>query len=69
MGHNSVNIVHGVTVLAPCTLSGHSQYLYQVLSKSLERFKCYGANTISILIITKGHNSTNIIGRVTVLVL
>ena len=39
------------------------------LAKYLVRFKSYGANTISILIITKGHNSKNIARGVTVLVL
>ena len=34
-----------------------------------ERFKSYGADTISILIITKGHNSINIVRGVTVLIL
>ena len=65
MGHNSVNIVHGVTVLALFTSSDHGQYLYQVLSKYLIRFKSYGENTISILIITNEHNSTNIARGVT----
>ena len=60
MTHNSVNIIPGVTVLALCTSSDHSIYLYQVLPKYLERLKSYGANTISIQILTKGHNSTNI---------
>ena len=69
MGHNSVNIVHGITVLALCISSAHGLSLYQVLPKNLERFKSYGVNTISILIITKGHNSTNIACGVTVLVL
>ena len=65
MGHNSVIIVHGVTVLALCTSYDHGIYLYQVLPYYLERFKSYGANTIAILIITKGYNSTNIARGVT----
>ena len=69
MAHNSVNIVHGVTILALCTSSDHGLYLYQVLPKYLERYKNYGANTISTLIITKGYNSTTIARGVTVLVL
>ena len=69
MGHNSVNIVHGVTVLALCTSSDHGLYFYHVLQKYLERFMSCGANTMSILIITKGHNSANIAHGVTVLVL
>ena len=60
MTHNSVNIVPGITVLALCTSSDHGIYLYRVLPKYLERLTSYGANTISILILTKGHNSTNI---------
>ena len=56
MGHNSVNTVHGVTVLALCTVSDHGLYLYQVLSKYLKRFKSYGANTISIPIIQREIN-------------
>ena len=63
MGHNSVNIIHGVRVLSLCTSSGRGLHYY------LERFKCYGAKTISILIITKGHNSITIVRGVTVLIL
>ena len=33
------------------------------------RFQSYGADTISVLKITKGHNSVKIVGRVMVLVL
>ena len=69
IGHNFLHIEHGVTVLALCTSSDHGLYLYQVLPKYLERVKSYGANTISLLIITKGYNSPNIAHGVTVLVL
>ena len=56
-------------MFALCESSDHGLYLYRVLPKYLERFKSYGANTMSILIITKGHNTTNIACEVTVLVL
>ena len=69
MRHNSVHIVYGITVLGVCTLSDQDLYLYQVLLKYLERFESYIANTISILIIKKIHNSTDIACGVTVLVL
>ena len=67
MGHNSVNIVHGVTVLALCTSSDHGLYLHRGLPKHLERFNIYGANIISVLIVTKGHNYVNIASGFTVL--
>ena len=53
-GHSSVNIARGVTVLVLCTSSNHGLHLYQVCCKYLGQFKSYGADTISILIITKG---------------
>ena len=68
-GHNSTNIAHGVTVLVLLTLSNHGLHLYQVSWKYLKQFKNYGADTISILILTKGHKSVNIARGVTVLVL
>ena len=68
-GYNFVNIAHRVIVLDLYTYSNHGLYLYQVSRKHLERFQNYGADTISILIITKEHNSIYIACRVTVLVL
>ena len=44
-------------------------HLYQVLRIYLERFRSYGTYTISLLFITKGHNSVNIARGVTVIVL
>ena len=58
MRHNSVNIVNGVTVIVLCTFC----------LNILNGLKIYGADTISILIITKGHNTWNIERGVTVLV-
>ena len=54
MGYNSINL---------------KQFLYQVSCKNLERFRSYGADTISILINTKGHDSVKTIRVVTVVVL
>ena len=68
-GHNSVNIAYVVTILSFCTSSNHSLHLFQVSRIYLERFQSYGVDTISILIITKGHNSVNIAHGVTVLIL
>ena len=69
MRHNSLYIVYGITVLGVCTLSDQDLYLYQALLKYLERFESYIANTISILIIKKRYNSTDIACGVTVLLL
>ena len=69
MGNNPINIVHGVTVPVLCTWSDHGLQLFQVSQKYLEQFKSYGGGMISILIITKGHNSINIACGVTILVL
>ena len=49
MGHHSVNIEYGGTVLALCTLSDHGLYLYQVLLKYLEQFKSYGTKPFQYL--------------------
>ena len=43
-------------------------YICTKFGENLEGFQSYGADTISILIIGKGHNSTNIARGVTVLV-
>ena len=67
-GYNSVNkTTLGVTVLVLCRLSNDGLHLYQVSCKYLERFQLLN-DTMSILFITKGHNSVNIAHRVLVLV-
>ena len=68
-GNNSAKNVGGVTVVNLCTLSGHALYFYQVLWNYLKRYQSYRADTISILKITKGNNSTKNVGGVTVLYL
>ena len=65
-GNNSAKNVGGVTVVNLCTLSGHALYFYQVLWNYLERHQSYRADTISILKISKGNNSTKNVGGVTV---
>ena len=67
--HNSITIVHGVTLLVLCISSDHGLHLYQVSRKYLDQFQSYGADTISILIYTKGYNSVKITNGVTVLIL
>ena len=59
MGHYSVDLVHGVTVIVLCISSDHGLYLYQVSRKYFEWFQSNGADTISILINTKGHNGAD----------
>ena len=49
-----------------CTSSGHALYFYQVSWNYLKRYQSYRADTISILKITKGNNSTKNVGGVTV---
>ena len=56
-GNNSAKNVGGVTVVDLCTSSGHALYFYQVLWNYLKRYQSYGADTITILKITKGNNS------------
>ena len=51
------------------TSSGHALYFYQVLLNYLEPYQSYRADTISILKITKGNNSTKNVGGVTVVYL
>ena len=51
------------------SLFNHSLHLYQVSRKHRERFQSNGADTISILIITMGYNSLDIVHGVTVVVL
>ena len=65
-GNNSAKNVGGVTVVDLCTSSGHALYFYQVLWNYLKRYQSYRADTISILKITKGNNSTKNVGGVTV---
>ena len=65
-GNNSAKNVGGVTVVDLCTSSGHALYFYQVLWNNLERYQSYRADTISILKISKGNNSTKNVGEVTV---
>ena len=55
-----------MTVFNLCTLSGHALYFYQVLWNYLKRYQSYGADTISILKITKENNSAKNEGGVTV---
>ena len=55
--HNSLNIAHRVIVLVLCTSPYHGLNMYRVREKYLKRFKSYGVDMISILIITKGHKS------------
>ena len=55
-----------VTVVYLCTSSDHALYFYQVLWNYLKRYQSYRADTISILKITKGNNSTKNVGGVTV---
>ena len=38
MGYDSLNVVHGVTVLVLCISSDHGLYLYQVSKKILNGF-------------------------------
>ena len=65
-GNNSAKNVGGVTVVNLCTLSGHALYFCHVLWNYLKRYQSYGADTISILKITKGNNSAKNEGGVTV---
>ena len=58
----------GVTVLNLHTLSDHGLHLYQVQQNYLERFQSYRAVMISILIITKGHDSVKIAHGVTIFI-
>ena len=68
IGNNSINLVHGVTVLALCISSDHGFHLYQVSCNYLDWFQKYRVDTILILINTKGHNSIKTLHGVTVLV-
>ena len=65
-GNNSAKNVGGVTVFNLCTSSGHALYFYQVLWNYLKLYQSYRADTISILKISKGNNSTKNVGWVTV---
>ena len=68
MGHISVNIVKELQFL----LAAHRLIMVYICIKFCQNMlngKIYGANTILILFITKGHNSTNIARGVTALVL
>ena len=49
--------------------SGHALYFHQVFLNYLKRYQSYRADTISILKITKGNNSTKDVGGVTVVFL
>ena len=48
--------------------SGHALYFYQVLCNYLKQYQSYRADTISILKISKGNNSTKNVGGVMVLI-
>ena len=63
-GNNSAKNVGGVTVVNLCKSSGNALYFYQVLWNYLKRYQSYRADTISILKITKGNNSTKNVGGV-----
>ena len=65
-GNNYPKKVGGVTVFNLCTSSGHASYLCQVSCNYLKQHQSYKADTISILKITKGNNSPNNVGGVTV---
>ena len=65
-GNNSAKKVGGVTVFDLCTSFSHTLYFYQVLWNYLKRYQSYRADTISILKISKGNNSTKNVGGVTV---
>ena len=55
-----------MTVFNLCTSSGHALYFYQVSWNYLEQYQSYRADTISILKITKGNNSTKNVGGVNI---
>ena len=69
--HNSMTTIHGVTVL----VSAHRLIMVYICTRFRENilietwFQSYEADAISILIITKGHNSVNTVYGATVLVL
>ena len=65
-GNNYAKNVGGVTVFNLCTSSGHALYFYQVSWNYLEQYQSYRADTISILKITKGNNSTKNVGGVNI---
>ena len=65
-GNNYAKNVGGVTVFNLCTSSGHALYFYQVSWNYLEQYQSYGADTISILKITKGNNSAKNVGGVNI---
>ena len=49
--------VNGVAALHLSTLPDNALYLYQISLKYLRGFHSYSANTISLLIFSKRHNS------------
>ena len=57
-GNNSAKNVSGVTSFNLCYMAGHALHLYQVSGNYLKRYQSYRVDTISILKITKGNNST-----------
>ena len=65
-GNNSAKNVGGVPVVNLCTSSDHALYFYQVLWNYLEWYQSYRADTISSPKITKGNNSTENVGGLTV---
>ena len=56
-GNNSANNVSGVTTFNLCKMAGHALYCTKFCENYLEQYQSYGADTISILKITKGNNS------------
>ena len=56
-------------VLFLCISSGGSLYLHKVSCKYSQGYQSYGADTIFIGKISKGHNSVKYVGGVTVLFL
>ena len=65
-GNNSAKNLGGMTIVNLCKLSSHALYLCQVLCYYLKRYQSYKGDTISILKITKGNNSTKNAGGATV---
>ena len=64
--NNSAKNVGGVNIVNLCMSSGHALYLCQLSWNYLERYQSYRADTISIRKITKGNNSPQNVGGVTV---
>ena len=57
-GNNSANNVSGVTTFNLCKMAGHALYCTKFCEIISNGIKGYRADTISILKITKGNNSS-----------